>query len=183
MTHQEAIDKINLEYCALFSARGLMPLVRQLLEAVRDNNVTAIEVLYAELNAFPEHREYVAAISATFPSHEFLEAAQERRELVAASLGDTPEGRIAGMLSLALSPQWVQDTGEAKARELGLMPEATGYLVDGTPLVRMEDIALQHGLSEAQARDRIEQSIAEGKAAGLPMDGIVTDSLLIHRIQ
>jgi hypothetical protein len=79
-----------------------------------------------------------------------------------------------------LAPPELQAQMTAKARELGLMPDADGYLADGTP-VYLEDVAKQLGLSEAEAQVSVAQFMTEREALGLETGAI--DPALIHRVQ
>ena len=69
------------------------------------------------------------------------------------------------------------------AREMGLMPEAYGYLDDGSPMYRLEDIAERLGVSPAEAEEAMHKMLAEREALGLSNAGIVTDAARIHRKQ
>jgi hypothetical protein len=80
-----------------------------------------------------------------------------------------------------LAPPELQAQMTARARELGLMPDAGGYLADGTPDYRLEDVAKQLGLSEAEALVSVAQFMAQREALGLETGAI--DPALIHRVQ
>jgi hypothetical protein len=68
-----------------------------------------------------------------------------------------------------------------KAIEMGLIPPASGYLEDGTPAYRLEDVATRLGLSESEAQASLAQFMAERAAAGL--DTMLINPALVHRTQ
>lgn len=91
-----------------------------------------------------------------------------------------PQAQAALMRVLDLAPPELQAQMVAKARELALIPDAGGYLADGTPVYRLEDVAKQLGLTEAEAQASIAQFMAEREAMGLETGAI--DPALIHRV-
>jgi hypothetical protein len=87
------------------------------------------------------------------------------------------------MLAIELAPKELIDEFCDMAREMGLMPEADGYLDDGSPMYRLDDIAERLGVSPAEAEEAMHRMLTEREALGLPNTGVVTDSTLIHRKQ
>jgi hypothetical protein len=115
------------------------------------------------------------------PSPQFMEALHLYDRL-AQTLGDThPKAQAALMRVFDLAPPELHAQMTAKGRELGLIPDAGGYLADGTPVYRLEDVAKQLGLSESQAQVSITQFMTEREAMGLETRAI--DPTLIHRVQ
>ncbi|MDP3424964.1 MAG: hypothetical protein Q8S32_14555 [Burkholderiaceae bacterium] len=101
---------------------------------------------------------------------------------LAQTLGDThPKAQAALMRVFDLAPPELHAQMTAKARELGLIPDAGGYLADGTPVYRLEDVAKQLGLSESEAQASIAQFMAERQAIGVETREIAPT--LIHRVQ
>ena len=66
---------------------------------------------------------------------------------------------------------------------LDLLPLFDGYLDDGSPMYRLEDIAERLGVSPAEAEEAMHKMLAEREALGLSNAGIVTDAARIHRKQ
>lgn len=114
---------------------------------------------------------------------EFRAAMDEHLRRVESLGEDHPDTLRAMMLALDLAPQELKDEMTAKARELGLIPEARGYLDDGTPMFRLEDVAERLGLSPAEAEDALREMMNERRSLGLSNAGIVTDPATIHTRQ
>lgn len=110
-----------------------------------------------------------------------LALALERHQRLAETLGiDHPDTRRAMLLVMELAPKELQDLLGDMARKMGLMPEACGYLEDGTPVYCLEDVAKRLGTSPAQAEAALQENHAERDALGLPNTGIVAEGALIH---
>lgn len=114
---------------------------------------------------------------------EFLAAIDKRKELADALGEEHPDTMRAMMLAMELAPPHIHAMMGEKARELDLMPEADGYLEDGTPMYRLEDVAERLGVSPAEAEEAMHKMLAEREALGLSNDGIVKDAARIHRRQ
>ncbi|ABI59740.1 hypothetical protein [Nitrosomonas eutropha] len=118
------------------------------------------------------------------PSHEFIAAVRQHRELLETLGEDHADTIRAMMLAMELAPEELKDEMMDKAQEMGLIPEISGYLEDGTPMVRLEDIAKRLGLSPEQAEEAMHKMLADREALGLSNDGlVVTDAAMIHRKQ
>jgi hypothetical protein len=61
--------------------------------------------------------------------------------------------------------------------------EADGYLEDGSPMFRLEDIAERLGVPPAEAEEAMHRMFADREALGLSNEGIVTDTAMIYRKQ
>lgn len=70
-------------------------------------------------------------------------------------------------LVMDLAPTELKTLMADKARELGLLPEADGYLDDGTPCYRLEAIAEKLGLTEYEAQASVQSFMADRAALGL----------------
>jgi hypothetical protein len=114
------------------------------------------------------------------PTPEFMEAIKRHRRLVDTLGMDHPDTRRAMMLAMELAPEELIDEIGDMAREMGLMPEAYGYLDDGSPMYRLEDIAERLGVSPSEADEAMHKMIADREALGLRSTGILTDTALIH---
>ena len=114
------------------------------------------------------------------PPPEFMEAIERHLRLVDTLGMDHPETMRAMMLAMELAPQELKDKMTAKIRELGLIPEDCGYLDDGTPMYRLEDVAVSLGISTEKAEESMREITAEREAMGLSNDGRVSDAARIH---
>jgi hypothetical protein len=94
---------------------------------------------------------------------------------------DHPDTLRAMMLAMEMAPKQLKDEFGDMARTMGLLSEADGYLEDGTPMFRLEDVAARLGVSPAEAEESIQKFLAEREALGLSNAGIVTDPQLIHK--
>jgi|GEM_PF-458634 len=118
------------------------------------------------------------------PTPEFIEAANRHLQLVETLGMDHPDTMQAMMLAMELAPEELKNKMADKTQEMGLIPEISGYLEDGTPMVRLEDIAERLGLSPEQAEEAMHKMLANREALGLSNDGlVVTDASVIHRKQ
>lgn len=109
---------------------------------------------------------------------EFM-AAVEMHHAMHATLGDDhPLTQRAFTLVMELAPTELKMRMTDKARELGLLPEAHGYLADGTPCFRLEAVAERLGMSEAEAQSSVQAFMADRAAMGL--DTTPIDPALIH---
>ena len=114
---------------------------------------------------------------------EFMAAVSRCLRLVEAIGEEHPDTLRAMMLAMELAPKELIDEFGDMAREMGLMPEADGYLDDGSPMFRLEDIATRLGMSIAEAEEAMHKMLADREALGLSNAGVVTDAALIHRKQ
>lgn len=115
------------------------------------------------------------------PSPECMAALQRYDNLTKTHGDDHPLTQSALALVVDLAPLELKAQMTAKAKELGLIPDAGGYLDDGTAVVRLEDVARHMGLTEAEAQASIAEFMAEREAMGLETGAI--DPALIHRVQ
>ena len=98
--------------------------------------------------------------------------------------GENPLNTLRSIVQvMALAPLELQSAMTALAKTLGLLPEAVGYLGDGLPLYRLEDVAEKLELSLEEAEAVLNAFIAERETMGLSNKGVVVDSAQIHRIQ
>lgn len=111
-------------------------------------------------------------------------AAVDRHLRLVESLGmDHPDTQRAMMVSMELAPPHIHAMMGDMARDMGLIPEADGYLADGTPLYRLEDIAERLGIPPDEAEAALQSMLAEREGLGLSNAGLVTDPAAIHRKQ
>ncbi len=100
-----------------------------------------------------------------------------------AGKGDTQEGRVAQMRLFSLAPKWVRDGVIAMGYKLGIIPLASGYLDDGSPMFTFEALARHHGLSVEEAEAVLTELKSDRAAAGLPEDDRPFDGQTFHGIQ
>lgn len=114
---------------------------------------------------------------------EFRAAINAQLRLVETLGIDHPESMRAMVRAIELAPEELKNEMADMAREMGLMPEADGYLDDGSPMFRLEDIAARLGVPIAEAEEAMHKMLADREALGLSNAGVVTDAALIHRKQ
>lgn len=98
-------------------------------------------------------------------------------------MDNTLEARTLFIEMMHYAPPECQKVADDLAHEMDLIPEVTGYLDDGTPMVSLEAMAKKLGMTIEDAEKELEQFIAMRKSLGLPLDGIITDSSRVHRVQ
>lgn len=81
------------------------------------------------------------------PSPEFAHAAMEYGLYVDSGLTHIPTAKAAMARMLEYAPPSLKRSLHAKAQALGLIPPASGYLADGSPVITVEDAARHLGLS------------------------------------
>lgn len=83
---------------------------------------------------------------------------------------------------LRQAPDWFQDEMCAVFSEMRALPAASGYLEDGSPVYRLEDVAAKLGASQEEGRDILQQA-AEDEVDGLQVDIVRIDPGTVHRKQ
>lgn len=83
------------------------------------------------------------------------------------------------MLAQEVAPPSFKAMMQAQAQAMGLIPDADGYLDDGTPVYRLEDIAQRVGLSPQDAQTQFEAMQRERDALGL--DTLRVDPATVNR--
>ena len=114
-------------------------------------------------------------------SPEFLEAVS-MCFLLQETLGiDHPEADRALSVAMRLAPQSLHDEMHQKARDMGLVPEPSGYTEDGQPAYSLECIAAKMGVPMAEAEDRMREMLEMHNELGLPTG--LLDPATVHRVQ
>ncbi|MDD2712583.1 MAG: hypothetical protein PHU77_06640 [Simplicispira sp.] len=114
-------------------------------------------------------------------SPEFLAAVDDCLRITEALGQDHPHAKRAMQRVMALAPRSLMDELHKMADELGLMPEPDGYLEDGQPVVSLQAVAAQLGISLEEAQKGMDEMLAELEAAGVPVQTI--DPASVHRKQ
>lgn len=103
-------------------------------------------------------------------------------ELVETGKDDTDEARILFIEAMQYAPASFIEIAQQKAVEMDLMPEASGYLENGAPVFRLEDVAAKIGVTVEEAETELMRINEKRKEMGLSDGGsIVTDSTVIYR--
>ena len=113
----------------------------------------------------------------------FSEAMHRHLEIVKRLGEDHPEAKQSLMVAMYQAPDWFLNDINSMSNEKDLLPQATGYLEDGSPMFSLEAIAEKHGVSIEQAEQDLKMMLSVRQELGLPLDGVMTDSSLIHRKQ
>ncbi len=111
----------------------------------------------------------------------FRLAMQKHLHLVETLGEDHTDTMTALMLAMESAPESFKDLMHVEAVRLDLIPKADGYLEDGQPVYRLEDLAAKLGVSVQEAQATLDRLMTERSAAGL--DTILIDSALVHRKQ
>ena len=85
------------------------------------------------------------------------------------------------MLAYEVAPESFKDEISDMARDMGLMPPADGYLEDGSPVFRLDDVADRLGMDIDEAKEAVDELIAERMALGL--DTVLVNPAMVHRVQ
>ena len=111
-----------------------------------------------------------------------FKAALKRYEHLAKTLGDSHDIATQAFIDCfyLAPPEYVQEAHRI-ADEMNLLPEATGYLADGSPMFSLTDIAKHSGISFERAEQTMHNMMKARSAAGLPELALVIDDSLIHR--
>lgn len=96
---------------------------------------------------------------------------------------DHPAARQAFLLAMQLAPDEFIEMASEIAVELDMMPDATGYLADGTSLFSLVDIAAKLGVTFEEAEQAMHEMLSMQAEADLPISNFEVDSTLIHRKQ
>lgn len=112
-----------------------------------------------------------------------MAAVHHHLKLVEALGQDHPETKRAMLVAMELAPDEIQAQLTAKAKELDLIPEAMGYLADGSPMFSLHDMAKKLGMSTEEAESALKEIMAEREALGLPSEVLIDGDERIHKKQ
>lgn len=110
----------------------------------------------------------------------FMKAVERHLALVETLGEGHPETKKAMVLAMELAPDEIQQQITAKAKELDLLPEACGYLEDGTAMYRLNDIAEKTGMSIEEAEAALKALVSEREALGLANDVMLVGDKRIY---
>ena len=114
-------------------------------------------------------------------SPEFLAAVDELTRTVEALGHEHPQAKRAMQRAMALAPRTLRDEIIRMAEGTGLLPKPDGYTEDGQPVVSLEALAAQWGMTLEEAQAHADDVVAELEAAGVTMPAI--DPARVHRVQ
>ena len=84
--------------------------------------------------------------------------AMRRYVSISERLGDDHiEARNAFVDAMDLAPKWFADEAHAMAKQMGLIPDPTGYLDNGDPVYSLESIAKAHGITIEEADQAVQE--------------------------
>lgn len=111
-----------------------------------------------------------------------FESAFARYEAMQATMGDAhPLTRRAFALAVELAPPLFRQAMSEVAAEMNLLPQAGGYLEDGSPVYNLGDIAKKLGMTEAEAQDALQAFLSDRAALGLDTGLVAPEN--VHRVQ
>lgn len=128
----------------------------------------------AELGGSPTSRHLPPEFSAAM--HRHVELAELHGE-------DSQEARRSFMRAMQIAPDWFKAEVDQMANDMKLLPQPSGYLADGSPMYSLDDVAKHLEVPPGKAEAAMHEMLADRQALGLPVDGLVTASDLIHRRQ
>ena len=114
---------------------------------------------------------------------EFSEAMHRHMEIVERLGEEHPDAKRSLMVAMYQAPDWFKDDIAKMGNEMDLLPQATGNLEDCSPMFSLNAIAEKHGVSIERAEQDLKMMLSVRQELGLPLDGVMTDSSLIHRKQ
>lgn len=120
----------------------------------------------------------------TFPP-EFIEAMEIYRSMLDENgVEKLDEARLQFQKAMLLAPDWFQDEAHQMAREMGLIPEPTECLADGTPVYKAEQIAANLGVPVDEVLKGIKDLEKLQKDEGLSgSKAYLVDASEVHKIQ
>lgn len=113
---------------------------------------------------------------------EFFKAFDYYKTMLEQYGDDHPITQQAFLLTLHYTPDHIKAEMDAKAKELNLLPPASGYTDDGEPVYSLQDIAKHFGISFEEAEQHLLGMMDNRKKVGLSNDGVLID-IHVNRIQ
>ena len=114
-------------------------------------------------------------------SPEFLDAVDELTRTVEELGHEHHQAKRAMQRAMMLAPRTLRDEITRMAESMGLLPKPDGYTEDGQPVVSLETLAAQWGMTLEEAQAHADAMLAELEAAGVTMPAI--DPARVHRVQ
>ena len=99
---------------------------------------------------------------------EFLGAIKRHRQSMESLGADPPFTMRAFALAMHHAPTELIDEFAEMAKKMGVLPQASGYLEDGTEVYALDKIASNLGVTIAEAEAIMDNTIADRDALGLP---------------
>ena len=98
---------------------------------------------------------------------EFFKAFEHYKAMLAQYGEHHPITERALILTMHYTPEHIKEEMHQKAKELNLLPPASGYTDDGEPMYRLEDIAKHFGISFEEAEQQLLQMMDNRQKVGL----------------
>ncbi|MFW1996738.1 hypothetical protein ACG904_17580 [Acinetobacter guillouiae] len=97
---------------------------------------------------------------------------------------NSDEARLQFQKAMLLAPDWFKDEAHQMAREMGLLPEPTECLEDGTPVFTAEQVATNLGVPVDEVLKGIKELEKLQEEEGLSgSNGYLVDASEVHKIQ
>lgn len=113
---------------------------------------------------------------------EFTEAMHKYKAIVEQYGEESLEARKSFIAAMQLAPDWFMDDVTSSMGE-DFLPQASGYLDDGSPVFNLEDIAEKFGVSAEDAAESLEEMMAVREELGLSNEGKLIHPSSVHRKQ
>ncbi|WP_333670081.1 hypothetical protein [Acinetobacter guillouiae] len=120
----------------------------------------------------------------TFPP-EFTEAMEIYRSMLDENGEEnSDEARLQFQKAMLFAPDWFKDEAHQMAREMGLIPEATECLADGSPVFTAEQIAVNLGVPVEEVLKHLGELKKLQEEEGLSgSEAYLVDASEVHKIQ
>lgn len=113
----------------------------------------------------------------------FSEAMHKHMALAEQYGEDSPQAKRSFMVAIQLAPDWFKDDMAKIGDDMGLLPQASGYLDNGEPVFSLADISAQYGISIEEATQSLAEMMAVREELGLSNEGKIVDPSIVHRKQ
>lgn len=131
----------------------------------------------------PDNVAYLPTVQNRTLPKEFSEAMHTHIALTEQYGEDSPQAKLSFMMAIQLAPDWFMDDIDQMSIGNDLLPEASGYLANGEPVFKLEDIATQFGLNIDEAKQSLTEMMAIREELGLSNVGKIVDPSTVHRKQ
>lgn len=118
----------------------------------------------------------------TFPP-EFSALMAQYRDTAAGLGRDHPLAERLWLLVITTAPDWFQDEMHQMAKDMGLLPEVSGYTDDGTAHYTLEDMAKKMGMTLDEAEQHMRELEVTARSAGVAVNFRQVDPGTLHRVQ
>ena len=114
----------------------------------------------------------------------FTQAMRAYERIAALHGEESEQARDAFTTAMFKAPKWLQDEANAKAQEMGLIPEhPSGYSDSGEALYTLADLAKKLEISFEEAEKQMQRLMQQREKAGLSNECFIHDRSNFNRIQ